>query len=75
MTTDPSTRVEGRLPLAYDTPGTQVAPEDVGPPPKLESRAVKKMKPPQLKEELKLRNLSTQGNAKQLLARLLEAAC
>mmetsp|Transcript_18612 Transcript_18612/g.55355 ORF Transcript_18612/g.55355 Transcript_18612/m.55355 type:complete len:252 (+) Transcript_18612:280-1035(+) len=53
----------------------EVAPEDVGPPPKLESRAVKKMKPPQLKEELKLRNLSTQGNAKQLLARLLEAAC
>ena len=40
--------------------------------PKLEKRKVKAMKPTQLKEELKLRGLSTQGNAKALLARLLE---
>ena len=33
------------------------------------------MKPAQLKEELKLRGLSTQGNAKELVARLTEAAC
>ena len=45
------------------------------PPPKLDKRKVKKMKPAQLKEELKLRGLSTQGNAKELVARLTEAAC
>jgi len=43
--------------------------EDV---PKLEPRKVKAMKPALLKEELKLRGLSTQGNAKALVARLLE---
>ena len=32
------------------------------------------MKPAQLKEELKLRGLSIQGNAKELVARLTEAA-
>jgi len=45
------------------------------PPPKLDKRKVKKMKPAQLKEELKLRGLSIQGNAKELVARLTEAAC
>jgi hypothetical protein len=44
-------------------------------PPKLDKRKVKKMKPAQLKEELKLRGLSIQGNAKELVARLTEAAC
>ena len=44
-------------------------------PPKLDKRKVKKMKPVQLKEELKLRGLSIQGNAKELVARLTEAAC
>mmetsp|Transcript_33089 Transcript_33089/g.99786 ORF Transcript_33089/g.99786 Transcript_33089/m.99786 type:complete len:186 (-) Transcript_33089:40-597(-) len=53
---------------------------DVGPPepadlPKLDKRKVKKMKPTELKEELKLRGLDTQGNAKTLLARVLEHAC
>ena len=48
------------------------APEDA---PKLESRKVKAMKPTQLKEELKLRGLSTQGNAKELQKRLIDAAC
>ena len=33
------------------------------------------MKPTELKEELKLRGLDTQGNAKTLLARVLEHAC
>ena len=33
------------------------------------------MKPAQLMEELKLRGLSIQGNAKELVARLTEAAC
>ena len=47
-------------------------PEDA---PKLESRKVKAMKPTQLKEELKLRGLSTQGNAKELQKRLIDAAC
>ena len=42
---------------------------------KLDKRKVKKMKPAQLKEELKLRGLSIQGNAKELVARLTEAAC
>ena len=32
--------------------------------PKLDKRKVKKMKPAQLKEELKLRGLSIQGNAR-----------
>lgn len=40
--------------------------------PKLDKIKVKKMKPSQLKEALKLRNLSIQGNAKQLTERLLE---
>ncbi len=67
-----------------DKVGTQLA-KDLGkgsffevadePPPKLDKRKVKKMKPAQLKEELKLRGLSIQGNAKELVARLTEAAC
>ena len=44
-------------------------------PPKLDKRNVKKMKPAQLKGELKLRGLSIQGNAKELVTRLTEAAC
>lgn len=44
-------------------------------PPKLNKIKVKKMKPAQLKEELKLRGLDIQGTGKQLLARLIEAAC
>ena len=43
--------------------------------PKLETRKVKSMKPAQLKEELKMRGLSTQGNAKELLKRVLETCC
>ena len=67
-----------------DKVGTQLA-KDLGKgsffevadeaPPKLDKRKVKKMKPAQLKEELKLRGLSIQGNAKELVARLTEAAC
>ena len=41
--------------------------------PKLESRDIKKMKPPQLKEALKERGLPIDGNKKTLEARLLEA--
>lgn len=40
---------------------------------KLDAREIKKMKPPQLKEHLKARGLSTQGAKKDLIARLLEA--
>jgi len=39
--------------------------------PKLDKIAIKKMKPAKLKEELKLRGLEYQGNAKQLTERLL----
>ena len=69
---------------SLDKVGTELA-KDLGkgsffevadePPPKLDKRKVKKMKPAQLKEELKLRGLSIQGNAKELVARLTEAAC
>lgn len=40
--------------------------------PKLDKIAIKKMKPTQLKEALKARNLDIQGNAKELTDRLLE---
>lgn len=48
--------------------------EDAGPKEeaKLTKVAVKKMKPPELKEALKERGLSTQGNKNDLMARLLE---
>lgn len=38
----------------------------------IESRVIKKMKPPQLKEALKERGLDIQGNKKQLVTRLLK---
>jgi isopentenyldiphosphate isomerase len=40
--------------------------------PKLDKITIKKMKPTQLKEALKARNLDIQGNAKELTDRLLE---
>jgi len=40
--------------------------------PKLDKIAIKKMKPSQMKEELKLRGLDIQGNAKALTQRLLD---
>ena len=40
---------------------------------KLSKIEIKKMKPPQLKEALKERGLSTQGNKKELIKRLTEA--
>jgi hypothetical protein len=48
--------------------------EDAGPKEeeKLTKVAIKKMKPPELKEALKERGLSTQGNKNDLTARLLE---
>jgi hypothetical protein len=42
---------------------------------KLDPREVKGMNPKQLKDELKERKLSTQGSKKELIARLIEAAC
>lgn len=39
---------------------------------KLSNREIKAMKPPKLKEELKARGASTQGNKKQLIKRLME---
>jgi hypothetical protein len=39
----------------------------------LDPREIKKMKPPVLKDHLKKRGLSTQGNKNDLCARLLEA--
>merc|ERR1712100_1002465 len=39
----------------------------------LDPKDIKKMKPAQMKDQLKARGLSTQGNKKDLLARLLEA--
>merc|ERR1719231_531422 len=39
----------------------------------LDSRAIKKMNPSKLKEELKKRGLNIQGNKKQLQKRLLDA--
>ena len=59
-------------PRARSTPRRPPEPADL---PKLDKRKVKKMKPTELKEELKLRGLDTQGNAKTLLARVLEHAC
>mmetsp|Transcript_21712 Transcript_21712/g.25689 ORF Transcript_21712/g.25689 Transcript_21712/m.25689 type:complete len:241 (+) Transcript_21712:56-778(+) len=44
-------------------------------PTKLDAREVKSMNPKQLKEELKERKLSIQGSKKDLIARLIEAAC
>lgn len=41
-------------------------------PPKLDKITIKKMKPAQLKEALKERDLDIQGNAKSLTARLLK---
>ena len=40
--------------------------------PKLDKLAVKKMKPTQLKEALKVRGLDIQGNSKDLTQRLLD---
>ena len=40
---------------------------------KLSKIEIKKMKPPQLKDALKERGLSTQGNKKELIKRLTEA--
>jgi hypothetical protein len=40
---------------------------------RLDARKAKLLKPPQLKEQLKQRGLSTQGQKKDLLARLVEA--
>lgn len=40
--------------------------------PKLDKMAIKKMKPAQMKEALKLRNLDIQGNAKELQERLMK---
>lgn len=39
----------------------------------LDPKDIKKLKPAQMKDQLKARGLSTQGNKKELLARLLEA--
>jgi len=38
----------------------------------LDKITIKKMKPTQLKEALKARNLDIQGNAKELMERLIE---
>ena len=47
--------------------------KDDGSIPKLDMRAIKKMKPAQMKEALKERGLSTQGNKNELMKRLAEA--
>lgn len=47
--------------------------KDDGGIPKLDMRAIKKMKPAQMKEALKVRGLSTQGNKNDLMKRLAEA--
>ena len=69
--TDPAATAEA--PGASDTPAPAAAP--AAPPDSaaavLDRKAVKKMKPKEVKKHLKARGLSTQGNKKEIVARLL----